>query len=152
MSTKPLISFIALASLAAAACGSSIHNVEYAPNPGRVADPPGEIRAVILANTTQGCIAEPELGGRMLIVKFACAGGYRGGIGNRVVRLDRVASIQLQQSGEWYRVLVHHADNTSDFDWTSKNLEDMRRLADALTALSSGGQPAPATATRGTSI
>lgn len=40
-------------------------------------------------------------------------------------------------------MLVKHSGGTADFDWTSKNLDDMRRLADALTALS-GRAPAPA--------
>jgi hypothetical protein len=84
-------------------------------------------------------VAEPEVKPTLLVVKFIC----RGAIGNMVVRLDHVESIVLQHSGDWYRVLVHHNNGGEDFAWTSKQLEDIERLADALTALS---KPRPGSA------
>jgi len=68
----------------------------------------------------------------MLTVKYVC----QDGIGNAVLRFDQVDTITLQQSGEWYRVLVKHT-SAEDFSWTSKSRADMERLADAVTALSS---------------
>lgn len=123
----------------AVACGAPIRQVAYTPNPARVTNPTDEVRTVILANTVSGCVSEPELMGQMLVVKFVCTGAYHGGVGNRVVRFDKIAQIRLEESGGWYRVLVKHSDGTADFDWTSKSLDDMRRLADALTALSTHG-------------
>jgi len=117
-----------------AACGAPIRPVAYSPNPQRVANPPAEVKALILANTVSGCVTEPEFTGRMLVVKFVCTSGYAG-VGNRVVRFDRIVDIKLEESGGWYRVLVKHSEGTADFDWTSRSLEDMRRLADALSAL-----------------
>jgi hypothetical protein len=123
--------------LSVAACGSIVP-VPYTPQPSRIKDPVAETTTIIQSNTTQGCIAEPELTRTMLIVKFACS---RAGVGNAVVRFDRVSSIEIQRYNEWYRVLVHQTGGAEDFAWTSKNLGDMQRLADALTALS---KPRPA--------
>ena len=131
----------ALFALVLAAC-ASIEPVAYTPNPGRIADPRAEARELILANTVGGCIAEPEFSETMLIVKFVCTGDSSG-VGNAVVRFNEVETITLQQSGEWYRVRVHHTGGAPDFDWTSNSLADMQRLADAFTALSSAG-PSPA--------
>ncbi len=133
----------AVAAASVAACGAPIHSVPYTPNPGRVAQPAHEVENVILANTVDGCLSETSFSERMLVVKYACANGYRGRLGNRVVRFDRIASIALEESGGWYRVLVKHNDGTPDFDWTSKNVEDMRRLADAFTAITAHVNGAP---------
>ena len=121
---------IALPLLAACA---SIQSVPYSPQPSRIKDPVAETRTIILSNTVDGCIAEPNFSDAMLVVKFACS--HRG-VGNSVVRFDRVESIELQQYKEWYRVLVHQRGGAQDFTWTSKSKGDMERLADALTALS----------------
>jgi len=112
---------------------ASIQSVPYSPQPSRIKDPVAETRTIILSNTVDGCIAEPEFSDAMLGVKFACS--HRG-LGNSVMRFDRVESIELQQYKEWYRVLVHQRGGASDFSWTSKSKGDMERLADALTALS----------------
>lgn len=125
-----LLSLVVLVVLAG--CGSIVP-VAYTPQPSRISDPVAETRTIILSNTVDGCIAEPEFSERMLVVKFACS---RGGVGNSVLRFDRVSSIDLQQYNDWYRVLVHQNGGAKDFAWTSKNLADMQRLADALTALS----------------
>ena len=84
----------------------------------------------------------------MLVVKFACT--HRG-IGNSVMRFDRVEGIELQRYDEWYRVLVHQSGGAPDFSWTSKSKSDMQRLADALTALSKP-RDAQAEAPRGTTL
>ncbi len=115
-----------------AGCGS-IQSVPYSPQPSRIKNPAAETRTIILSNTIEGCIAEPELSEAMLVVKFACT---QRGVGNSVLRFDRVQSIELQQYNEWYRVLVHQSGGAADFTWTSKSKSDMVRLADALTALS----------------
>jgi hypothetical protein len=111
---------------------ASITPVPYTPNPSRISDPAGEAKSLIEANTTGGCVAEPDVKPTLLVVKFVC----QRAIGNMVVRLDHVDNISLAQSGEWYRVLVHHDNGGEDFAWTSKQLEDIQRLADAITALS----------------
>jgi hypothetical protein len=122
-----------LSSLVACA---TITPVAYQPQPERIADPATEVRSLILANTTQGCVTEPDLTPAMLTVKFVCSNG----VGNSVVRFDRVDSIVIEESGGWYRVQVRHTPGTEPFQWTSKNLDDMTRLADAITALAKGGQ------------
>ena len=122
-----------LAGLALLLAGcASITPIPYTPQPSRIADPAAEAKSLIEANTTGGCVAKPEVQPPLLTVKFVC----REAIGNMVVRLDHVESVTLQQSGEWYRVLVHHDNGAEDFAWTSKQLDDIQRLADALTALS----------------
>jgi hypothetical protein len=123
-----------LATLTLGAC-APIVPVPYEPQPGRIAKPRDEIKTIILANTTQGCMSEVEFSERIVAVKFACAAGNYGGIGNTVLRPEEIDHIELQQRGEWYRVLVHHK-GAPEFAWTSKSLTDMQRLADAITALS----------------
>lgn len=129
---KRAFALFALPLLSVAAC-ASIQPVPYSPQPSRIKDPVAETRTIILSNTVDGCIAEPDFSDAMLVVKFACS--HRG-LGNSVVRFDRVESIELQQYKEWYRVLVHQRGGAEDFTWTSKSRGDMERLADALTALS----------------
>lgn len=137
------LSFSILAVLSLVIGCATVTPIPYAPNPTRIANPAEEARAIIMANTVQGCIAEPELATpTMLVVKFACTSGG-GGVGNLVARLDQVQEISLQESGGWYRVLVKHTGGIEDFSWTSRSQADMERLADALTALSAGPGPTP---------
>jgi hypothetical protein len=126
---------LAFVSIAVSACAafSAIAPVAYTPQPERISDPKAEVKEIILANTAQGCTAQPEVGARTLVVKFQCQNGNNG-VGNSVVRFDEVSTITLQQQGEWYRVLVRHKSG-EDWSWGSKNLGDIQRLADALTAL-----------------
>lgn len=126
-----LLTCLAGLALLLAGC-ASITPIPYTPQPSRIADPAAEAKSLIEANTTGGCVAKPEVQPPLLTVKFVC----QQAIGNMVVRLDHVESVTLQQSGEWYRVLVHHDNGAEDFAWTSKQLDDIQRLADALTALS----------------
>ena len=114
---------------------AGITPVSYAPQPGRILDPENEATTIIKANVVGGCIAEPSFEMPLLIVKFVCSSG----LGNTVAKLDRVEKIYLQQSGEWYRVVVHHVGGGEDFTWSSKSLDDMQRLADALTAIAQRG-------------
>jgi hypothetical protein len=139
---KSVLSALALCALAACA---TITPIPYDPNPARVGDAATEARQIILANVMQGCIAEIEIGPTMMTVKFVCSSG----VGNYVMRFDKVDTITLSESGGWYRVLVSHKDGIAPFRWTSRSLDDMKRLADALTALSSA-KPAPAPAAAGT--
>ena len=137
--------WISLLSLALAACGAGITQVPYTAQPQRIKDPTTELKNLILANTVQGCIAEPDFSDSMMVVKFACTGNGTG-LGNMVVRFARVQTVTVEKSGEWYRVLVHHTPGTEDFAWSSKSLEDVERMADAITALTRpnpGGAPAP---------
>jgi hypothetical protein len=112
--------------------------VPYTPQPSRIANPAAEATSLIEANTVSGCVAQTEVLSTLLTVKFVC----RKALGNMVVRLDHIQSITLQresvtmQQGELYRMTVHHDNGAEDFSWTSKQLDDMQRLADALTALS----------------
>ena len=136
MRSVALASFILLA----AGC-AAVTPVSYSPQPERVADPAAEAKALILANTVQGCVTEPDVTETMLTVKFVCSNG----VGNAVARFDRVERIVLEESGGWFRVSVLHRGGVEPFRWTSKSLEDITRLADALTALSKRfGAPAPA--------
>jgi hypothetical protein len=129
---RPMLAFF-LSTLAACA---TITPVAYQPQPERISDPASEVKSLILANTTQGCVTEPDLTPAVLTVKFVCSNG----VGNSVVRFDRVDSIVIEESGGWYRVQVRHTPGTEPFQWTSKNLDDMTRLADAITALAKGGR------------
>jgi hypothetical protein len=94
----------------------------------------GDIKAMINANVVQGCIVEMEDGPSMLAIKYACTSG----IGNSVLRFDQIADMKLQQSGEWYRVMVTHK-TADEFSWTSKSRADMERLFDAIHAVSQAG-------------
>jgi hypothetical protein len=129
--SKTLLLCIALA---LAAC-AGVTPVAYTPQPQRISDPAGEVKKLILANTVDGCVSEPDFNDNLLVVKFVCAASGRGGVGNAVARLDQIQTISLEQSGEWYRVLVHHRGGAQDFSWTSKSLDDMQRMVDAFTAL-----------------
>ncbi|MHB8875148.1 MAG: hypothetical protein ACYC8T_15790 [Myxococcaceae bacterium] len=133
MNSRTLFALVASTALLAGC--ATITPVPYAAQPGRVADPANEAATLIKANVVGGCIAEPSYEKPLLIVKFVCSNG----LGNTVAKLDRVEKIYLEQSGEWYRVVVRHIGAGEDFTWSSKSLDDMQRLADALTALS---QPA----------
>jgi hypothetical protein len=119
--------------VAFAACLHAITPVSYAPQPLRVHDARGEIKSIILGNTVQGCVTEPEFtDASLLVVKAVCSYG----VGNQVVHLDRVKNIVLEQDGEWYRCRVTHSSG-DDFWWSSKSLEDMQHMADAFAALTS---------------
>ncbi len=126
---------------------ATIQPIAYTPAPARISDPVAEVKSILLANTVGGCIAQPSFQAKMLVVQFACTGQ---GVGNAVARLDHVKEIVLEQSGDWYRVKLIHSNGADDFDWTSKSLDDMQRLADALTALSQGASKpaAPAADTK----
>lgn len=104
----------------------------YTAQPSRISDPAAEVVALIQANTVPSCVVTPKLSEKTLVINYVCTQS----VGNVVARLDRVDAIGLERMGDWYRVLVHHRDGLPDFAWSSKNLEDMQRLADALTALS----------------
>lgn len=114
------------------ACAAAIKPIAYEPQASRVKDPAAVAKTIIESNTVQGCVTEPQVSEVMLVVKYVCSNG----VGNSVARFDRMESIKLEQSGEWYRVLVKHKGGSEDFAWTSKSLEDMQLLADALAALS----------------
>ena len=118
--------------VAALALGcASIQQVPYTLQPARIPDPKAEITNFIKLNTVSNCIAEPEFAGQVLSVRFVCSGG----LGQAVARLDRVQSITVEQSGDWYRVLLKHSPGIEDFAWSSKSLEDVQRAADAFEAL-----------------
>jgi hypothetical protein len=114
------------------ACGGGITQVPYTLQPQSVADPVNQAGTLIVANVTPGCIARPQFNETLLVVNYVCSGVA----GNSVMRFDKVVSITIEKSGEWYRVLVRHRDGAADFTWSSKSLEDIEHLADALSALS----------------
>jgi len=117
--------------LLGSAC-AGIKPVAYTAQPLRVTDPHAELKNLILANTTQGCVTEPSFSGSMLVVKAVCSRG----VGNFVARLDQIDRVVLEQSGDWYGCRVKHKGGAEDFFWSSKSLDDMQRMADAFTALS----------------
>jgi hypothetical protein len=121
---------LALLPLLLAAC-ATITPIAYTANPSRITDPAADAKAMILANTVSGCLTTPDFSETILTVKYVCSTF----VGNATVRLDRVEKISIEQSGEWYRVTVHHFGGSEDFKWTSKSLDDMRELADAISAL-----------------
>lgn len=130
-------SFVAVVALAGCA---SITPIAYTAQPERISDPAEEVKNLILANTVAGCVTSPEIKQTMLVVKAVCSTG----VGNQIIRFDRVKSVALEQSGEWYRVMVKHGEGVADFWWSSKSLEDMQRMADAITALAKLPAAAPA--------
>ena len=77
------------------ACAAAIHPVPYHAQPERISDPAAEVKALILANTVQGCVSEPELSCEMLTVTFVCSSG----VGNSVIRFPRLQSGALDESG-----------------------------------------------------
>ncbi len=97
----------------------------------KVGRPAEELEALILANTVQGCVVEPELRGSVFVVQFYCD---RRGSGNHVLRLERVVGIALERDGRWYRVRVQHQEG-DDFWWDSRRLRDAQRIFDSLEAL-----------------
>ncbi len=117
-----------------AACVPPVQTIAYSPQPARITNPPEELKALILANTVQGCLTEPTYSQAMLVVKFMCTGTP----GNTVLRFDRIAKIELQQQGPWFRVRVTHRSGVDDFVWDSKSLDDAQRINDAIVALSRG--------------
>jgi hypothetical protein len=125
-----LVTVIALG----AACGPFVA-IPYEPQPARISDAKEEIKTIILATTTQGCMSNVEFSERIVAVKFACLAGSVGGVGNTVLRPNEIDHIELQQRGDWYRVLVHHRGGAAPFDWIARGLTDMQRLADAIAAL-----------------
>lgn len=132
------LSLPSLLLLALVGC-SSIKPIAYTAQPQRIANPGEEVKNLILANTVQGCVTTPELKESMLVVKALCSNG----VGNQVIRFDRVKSVTLDQSGEWYRVMVKHGEGIADFWWSSKSLEDMQRMADSISALAKLPEDAP---------
>lgn len=120
-----------VATLVFTAC-LSFRPVAYVAQPARSFDPAAEVISIIKANTAGGCISDPSIANAVLLVKFVCSNG----LGNTVAKLDRVEKIYLEQYHDWYRVVVRHVGGGDDFSWSSKSLDDMQRLADALTALS----------------
>lgn len=126
--------------MAGAACVPRIHTIAYTPQPQRIAHPEQTLATLILANTVAGCVTNPVYSDAIFIVKFVCTGGA----GNTVLRLDQIASIELLESAPWYRVRVRHNRGAEDFVWNSKSLDDAQHIADAIQALASPVQPAPA--------
>ncbi len=88
-----------------------------------------EVAATLIkANTRQGCVTETEFSEVLLNVQFVC----NGGLGNSTVRFDQVDKVFLQKSHDWYMVRVEHKNGLNPFEWSSKILGDMEKLADAL--------------------
>ena len=127
------------------ACAASITNIHYTPQPSRIANPAADVKLLIQANTVANCTTTPEVQSLLIVVQSTCTGQEDSveivenrpyvTTGSAVVRLDHVESIKLQKSGVWFGMFVHHNNGANDFVWTSKSLEDMERLADAITAL-----------------
>lgn len=116
----------------------SVNQVLYTPNPSRVADPKSDIVTLIKANTGKWCITEPTFEQNLLLVKIVCTGGRAG---SRVVRLDRVEKISMQQRGLYFEIVVHQRDG-EDFSWSSKIVDDIKRMVDGFTALTQPRVPA----------
>jgi hypothetical protein len=115
-----------------------VQTIAYAPRPERVRSPKEELKSLILSNTVQGCVAEPTIDDTTMVVQFVCK-GLSVNAGNVVLRFDRIASIDLQQQGDWYRVRVHHTAGLEDFVWDSKSVDDAKHIDDAITALRKRG-------------
>jgi len=119
--------------IAASACGGppTLHPVAYTPQPERIEHPEKTLATLIVANTVQGCVADPSYAEPIFVVKFIC----NVGAGNYVLRTDQIASIELLQSSPWYRVRVRHSRGAEDFTWDSKSLDDAQHIADAIAGL-----------------
>jgi hypothetical protein len=121
----------------------AVHTLAYAPQPLRISDPPAELRSLILGNTVQSCVTQPEFAGPQLVVSFVC----NSGAGNTVLRFDRIQGVELQQQGPWYRVRVHHSA-AEDFVWDFLNRQDAERALDAIVAISEPRTEVQSTPTR----
>jgi hypothetical protein len=111
--------------------------VDYTPQPKRITDPESEVKAIIAANTFPNCVVTPQLVGPVLSVKYVCMSRMGGSpaIGTAITHLDRIQSITLYQSGESYRVIVRQSVEPTSVGIDSKNLDEMQRYVDAITAL-----------------
>jgi hypothetical protein len=127
--------------IATSACGGpQFHPLVYTPQPERIERPEKTLATLLVANTVQGCVAEPSYAEPIFVVKFIC----NAGAGNFVLRTDQIASIELSQSSPWYRVRVHHSRGAEDFVWDSKNLDDAQHIADAIAGLARHAAAQPA--------
>lgn len=131
-----LLRFSTIAAFASAGC-ISITPIAYRAQPDRISDPQGEVKALILANTSNGCISEAAFDKQMLLVKFICPRAANQG----AVRFEQVADITLDKYSGGYRVKVTHSRGAPDFFMWSRNRDDMERLVDALTALTRSVRP-----------
>ena len=104
----------------------------YTPRPERIGDPEAEVARILKANTGR-CIVEPAVEGTLLLVRSVCSGGD---VDSRAVKLDKVDRIVIRQWDEDFQVIVSHRGGDAEFTWISSSRDDMERLADALTALS----------------
>ena len=71
----------------------------------------------------------------VLNVKFVC----NHGVGNTVMRFDQVDKISIHKGGDWYLVRAHHHGGLRDFEWSSKAVSDIEKLADAFAGLDTAG-------------
>jgi hypothetical protein len=135
---------IAIAAITASACAWSWKPVAYQPKSLGDMDAREVAATLIKANTRQGCVTETEFSEVLLNVQFVC----NGGLGNSTVRFDQVDKVSLQHSHDWYMVRVDHKNGLTPFEWSSKVLGDMEKLADALHTLARlTSEPAVADAT-----
>lgn len=123
---------LALAALAASACVSV---VPYAAQPARSKDPQAEILSIIAANPEPGCASKPEFTGNILSVQVVCLGNDTGSTSTRTLRPDRIESMKIDKMLSSYLLVVHHSGGTYDFGWGGRELEDLERLEDAISAL-----------------
>jgi hypothetical protein len=116
----------------------------YTPRPARIEHPEKTLATLIVANTFEGCVAEPSYAEPIFVVKIMC----NVGVGNTVLRTDQIASIELLQSDSqstlWYRVRVRHSGGAEDFVWESKSLNDAQHIADAIAGLAPHAAAQPA--------
>jgi len=131
--------------VACIACGGrgNLQSIQYVPQPDRIERPQDALKALILANTVQGCLTEPGYAQAMLIVRWVCTNAA----GTHVLRFDQIQAIELLKSGEWYRVRVRHRAGVNDFEWDSKSLDDAQHIADAIAAIASHAPPPSPAAT-----
>ena len=68
----------------------------------------------------------------MLVLQYACSSGAAG---NESVRFDKVQTVEIVHGFGKYGVKVTHTAGIEDFEFASGNLDDIQRLADAISAL-----------------
>lgn len=126
-----------MVSLCQGACAFMVKSVDYNVQPNESINPPNEIVSLIKANTDENCVSEPTFDSTVIAIKRVCTHYTRPSeLSSHVIRLDQIATISLSQAGNWYVITVKHTGHTREFRWWSKSLDDMKRLANAIAALS----------------
>jgi len=124
---------LAIATALSLAC-RPVTPVAYEPQPSRAHDPKRELESLLVASPQDGCTAKVEFPDRVMIVRYECATYGTYALLNRVVRFDDIERIALERRSDGYAIVVHQR-GAEAFAWSTRTLNEVERLADAIAAL-----------------